>query len=162
VSTATFPTSFRSPTPAPVTARRLTLLPIQSHGSISLVLSSGSGTWVAAVYAYHRRAEATSLYAERDVEEHPALREALAPYFTYWERVRDVLVAGWGLHSAPHAPPAARLRAAIGHAISFSTWRSLVREQGIEDEGAVDLMAGMLRCLNVSTDEASERPLHGR
>ncbi|HEX8036802.1 MAG TPA: TetR/AcrR family transcriptional regulator [Ktedonobacterales bacterium] len=102
------------------------------------------------VYAYHRRTEAMSTHAERDIEEHPVLREVLAPYFTYWEQVRDVLAAAWRLQSTADAT---RLRAAIGHAISFSTWRSLVREHGLEDGEAVELMVSMLRCLCSSRDE---------
>lgn len=34
-----------------------------------------------------------------------------------------------------------RVEAAIGHAVTFATWRSLVREQGLEEAEAVELMA---------------------
>jgi len=33
-----------------------------------------------------------------------------------------------------------RGRAAIGHALAFATWRSLTREQGLDDTQAADLM----------------------
>jgi hypothetical protein len=33
----------------------------------------------------------------------------------------------------------------IGHALAFDTWRSLVREQGLSDAEAVELMAGLVR-----------------
>jgi hypothetical protein len=33
-----------------------------------------------------------------------------------------------------------RVKAALGHALAFETWRSLVREQGLDDADAVDLM----------------------
>lgn len=36
------------------------------------------------------------------------------------------------------------LEAAVGHAVAFETWRSLVREQGLSREEAVDLMAGFV------------------
>jgi hypothetical protein len=36
-----------------------------------------------------------------------------------------------------------RARAAIGHAVSFGTWRSLTREQGLSRAGAVGLMADL-------------------
>jgi hypothetical protein len=39
------------------------------------------------------------------------------------------------------------LLAALGHALDFQTWRSLVREQGLNDEQAVEVMMGMVRCL---------------
>jgi hypothetical protein len=32
------------------------------------------------------------------------------------------------------------VRAAIGHALAFSTWQSLAREQGLDDEHAAELM----------------------
>jgi hypothetical protein len=38
-----------------------------------------------------------------------------------------------------------RIKAAIAHAISFTTWRSLVRDQGLSDAEAVDLMLGLVR-----------------
>jgi AcrR family transcriptional regulator len=96
------------------------------------------------IYAFHRRTEQMSLHALHDMEEKPILREVLVPYFAYWEQVRDRLASAWEPKNAPHS---ARIRAAIGHAISFQTWRSLVREQGLEDGEAIELMASMLRCL---------------
>jgi AcrR family transcriptional regulator len=47
-----------------------------------------------------------------------------------------------------------RASAAIGHAIAFSTWRSLVREQGMTNAEAVDAMAGMV-------EQAGEPPANG-
>jgi AcrR family transcriptional regulator len=96
------------------------------------------------IYAFHRRTEQMSAHTVSGVEEVPALRDVLAPYFAYWEQVREVLAAAW----EPTNPECAkRIRAAVGHAISFQTWRSLAREQGLEDTEAVELMAGMVRCL---------------
>jgi AcrR family transcriptional regulator len=37
-----------------------------------------------------------------------------------------------------------RAEAAIGHAVAFATWRSLVREQGLTNADAVELMSGMV------------------
>jgi hypothetical protein len=37
--------------------------------------------------------------------------------------------------------------AAIGLALDFQTWRTLVRQQGLEEDRAVELMVGMVRCL---------------
>ncbi len=39
---------------------------------------------------------------------------------------------------------ARRLRAVAGHAVSFWTWRSLTRDQGLSDGEAVDAVVGML------------------
>jgi hypothetical protein len=81
--------------------------------------------------------------APRDLPELPALREALAPWFAHWARLQESLAAGW---------PGSRERrtliaAAVGHALAFSTWRSLVREQGLVDAQAVAAMVAMVRCL---------------
>ena len=35
-------------------------------------------------------------------------------------------------------------RAAIGHALEFETWRSLVRRQGLSRRAAVDLMVRLV------------------
>ena len=37
-------------------------------------------------------------------------------------------------------------RAAIGHALAFDTWRSLVREQGLSADEAVELIADLVDC----------------
>ena len=34
----------------------------------------------------------------------------------------------------------ARVRAAIGHALAFSTWSSLARDEGLDDDAAVEMM----------------------
>jgi hypothetical protein len=36
-------------------------------------------------------------------------------------------------------------RAAIGHAIAFSTWRSLCHDQGLAEDQAIDLMLATVR-----------------
>lgn len=96
------------------------------------------------IYDFHRRTEQMSIHALRDIEEVPVLREVLAPYFAYWGQVQAILATAWETEDSVCAT---RLRAAIGHAISFQTWRSLIREQGLEDADAIELMVGMVRCL---------------
>jgi AcrR family transcriptional regulator len=53
---------------------------------------------------------------------------------------RDVLAAPFG----GIARQRRRLRAVIGHATSFWTWRSLCVEQGLSDQDAVEAMTGMV------------------
>jgi hypothetical protein len=36
---------------------------------------------------------------------------------------------------------------ALGHALDFWTWRSLVHERGLTEEEAIELMVGMVSCL---------------
>jgi hypothetical protein len=55
----------------------------------------------------------------------------------------DVLATGWGVGDERLD----LLLGILGHALDFQTWRSLVRQQGLSDERAVEAMAGMVRCL---------------
>jgi AcrR family transcriptional regulator len=103
------------------------------------------------IYAYHRRTERMSLRAFQGMIDHPLLREVLAPQFAYWSEVRDVLSATWTAGGEPHP----ELRTAIGHAIGFMTWYSLVREQGLDDAQAIALMVGMLRSVECTVRAAS-------
>ena len=57
--------------------------------------------------------------------------------------MRYVLATGWGVADERLA----LLLAALGHAVDLRTWRSLVREQELDDEQAVELMVGMVLCL---------------
>jgi AcrR family transcriptional regulator len=95
------------------------------------------------VYAYHRRTEPMIANIIRDAPEKPLLLEIAQPYFQLWERMRDVLAVGWGVRGKRRE----LLLAAIGHALDFGTWRSLVRQQGLDDEQAVEVMVGTVRCL---------------
>ena len=71
----------------------------------------------------------------RDIPVVPALahqmEQGAIPYLE--PRRRDVLAGRRGRG-------ASATRAAIGHALAFDTWRSLVRAQGLSNKQAVDLM----------------------
>ena len=58
------------------------------------------------------------------------------PYYNHWRRAADVVAAAWRVRGRKRL----LLRSAIWHAIAFSTWRSLVRDQGLTDGQAVELM----------------------
>jgi AcrR family transcriptional regulator len=94
------------------------------------------------VYAYHRRTEPIFSNFFRDLPVKPILLEVGAPYLQLFERMRYVLATGWGVEDEHLA----LLLAALGHALDFQIWRSLVRQQGLDDEQAVELMAKMVRC----------------
>lgn len=91
------------------------------------------------IYAYHRRTEVMMARAVIDVPQMPVLREVLTPMFVFWGMVRDLLAEPWAGEEK-----AELFRAAIGHAIAFQTWQSLVRNEGIKDGEAVTLMVGMI------------------
>jgi hypothetical protein len=76
----------------------------------------------------------------RDVALVPALRESVEAFGLFYAAATDVLIAGRRERGARRR----RARAAIGHALAYETWRSLVRDQGLGREEAVELMAGLV------------------
>jgi AcrR family transcriptional regulator len=86
------------------------------------------------LYRHFRETAAMWSHVLRDAETSAVVREAAEPRFRYLQNVKTALGEGW---------PAARAHAAIGHAVQFSTWRSLAAE-GLSDAEAVELMIGMV------------------
>ncbi len=74
----------------------------------------------------------------RDLPAVPVLEEVLAPLFNGFVDAQTALADAW---PRPVSPV---LHAAIGHALAFSTWRSLACEHGLRDETAVDLLTAMV------------------
>lgn len=95
------------------------------------------------VYAYYGRTEPMLANVVRDAQVHPLTREMAEPFFQHFDRMRYVLATGWGIEEERLGS----LLAVLGHALDFQTWRSLVRQQGLREEQAVELMMGMVRCL---------------
>jgi AcrR family transcriptional regulator len=89
------------------------------------------------VYAYHRANEAMFSHVLADARDH----EVLKPYHAHWQGAADVLVAPWGLRGRARR----LLRAGIGLALSFDTWRTLVRDHGLTDSQAVDVALRLAR-----------------
>lgn len=91
------------------------------------------------LYAYFRRTEQMLENLFRD-EQLPLVRERFGAFREYFAMAQDTLMSGRGLRGAARR----RTRAAIGHAIAFSTWKSLVREQGLGDAEATTLMCALI------------------
>src|ERR687890_41809 len=77
------------------------------------------------VYAYYASNEALLTNVLRDTPLDPVLQENNVFLFRHWEA----------------------LLAFIALALDLQTWRTLVRQQGLDDDRAVELMVGMVRCL---------------
>jgi AcrR family transcriptional regulator len=93
------------------------------------------------IYAFYASTEGMMEHLLRDIPELPALAEVASPFMGYWERVVDTLTRGWNVRGAARR----RLRAALGHAVAFETWRSLVRRQELSQADAVELMVALAR-----------------
>lgn len=91
-------------------------------------------------YAYYGRTEAMVENVFRDAPLVPAMEKPIAMRLAYFEAFVEAVVAG--RPERGHARR--RVKAATAHALSFPTWRSLVREQGLGDDEAVALMAAMV------------------
>lgn len=107
-----------------------------------------------ALYTYYRRTEPVLTNVLRDAPRIPALAEELAEFPVYLEAMGALLAAGW----TPHGDPPL-LRAATGHALQFSTWRSLAGPGGLglSDEQAIELMSRLVCCAAGAGDPASRQ-----
>jgi AcrR family transcriptional regulator len=93
------------------------------------------------VYGYYERLEQLLEHVERDAPLMPVLAAVSEHRFQYVDEVRDLILQAWPAHGAART----RLRRAVGHALEFGTWQSLVRRQGCSTEEAVRLMVRLAR-----------------
>lgn len=102
---------------------------------------------LADLYGWYGETEEMLATGIRDIEHVPAgSREA---FFGYFQTVHAVLMVGCRERGRTRL----RVAGAIGHAINFHTWHSLVREQQLSVDEAITLMA--------STVNAAAQPTAG-
>ena len=95
------------------------------------------------VYAYYSGNEAMLSNVLRDAPLDPVAQENMVSFYQYWEAMRDALAEAFGASDERHEA----LLAAIVLALDFQTWHTLVRQQELNQDQAVGLMVGMVRCL---------------
>jgi len=95
------------------------------------------------VYSYFSGNEAMVSNVLRDAALDPIVRETMASFDQYWETVRDALAEAFGASGERHEA----LLGAIALAQDFQTWHTLVRQQELSQDRAIELMVGMVRCL---------------
>jgi AcrR family transcriptional regulator len=98
------------------------------------------GVALGELYAFYRQTELMLDNLFRDETTMPLVQERFAAFRGYLQAARDTLMAGRRLRGAARRPT----QAALGHAISFSTWKSLVREQQLADADAVILVRALV------------------
>jgi AcrR family transcriptional regulator len=91
------------------------------------------------LYAFYGRTELMLENLFRD-EGLPVVRERFGAFRDYFAAAQETLMAGRRLRGAAQR----RTSAAVGHAIAFSTWKSLVREQRLGDADATTLMRALV------------------
>ena len=72
-------------------------------------------------------------HALADARDHPVM----APYHEHWQHAADILTAPWRTRGSRRT----MLHAAIALALSFDTWRTLIREQRLTDEQAIEVVS---------------------
>jgi AcrR family transcriptional regulator len=92
------------------------------------------------LFAFYRQNENMLENLFRDELTVALVRERFAAFRGYLLTARDVLMRGRRLKGAARR----RTQAAIGHAITFSTWKSLVQEHGLTDADAAALLRSLV------------------
>jgi hypothetical protein len=93
-----------------------------------------------ALYHWCEQAEPMLSAVLRDIDAMPIITELQAGRLAYLARVEDGLASGWGVRGKA----ATRLRATIGLALDFFTWRTL-HGRGLAQGDAVAVMSSVVR-----------------
>jgi AcrR family transcriptional regulator len=92
------------------------------------------------LYAYYRRTEGMMENLLRDEATVPSVERTFRGFRDYLDAAAETLIGGRRVRGRARQ----RVRAAIGHALAFGTWRSLVREQELDDSQAAELMCRLV------------------
>jgi AcrR family transcriptional regulator len=104
------------------------------------------------LYAFYGRTQGMYSSLLRDEPFVPTVQRRLRDFHRYLNTIEDTLMAGRGLRGRALR----RTRGAIAHALAFTTWRSLVHEQRLDDEDAVALMRMLIEN---AAQASSKRPV---
>lgn len=92
------------------------------------------------LYAFFRTTEQMLDNLHRDEPIVPLVAQHFAGFRDFLVAAGETLMAGRDLRGAARR----RTRAALMHAVAFSTWKSLVREQALSERDAVALMRALV------------------
>jgi AcrR family transcriptional regulator len=106
------------------------------------------------LYAFYDRTGPMLENLFRDELTVPIVGDRFAAFRGYLSVARDTLIDGRELRGATGR----RTQAALGHAVAFSTWKSLVREQGLRVTAAVSLMATLVDAAGAPQPRSGRRP----
>jgi len=93
------------------------------------------------LFEYYAANENILVHVHHDAEHDPVVRAVSEPRRRYTAEAGSILARPWNVRGAKKR----KLRAAIAHAIAFSTWRSLVREEGLREREAITLLTSFVR-----------------
>jgi AcrR family transcriptional regulator len=109
---------------------------------------------LAELYPHYRRTEQMMTNILRDEQTMPIVAQLFTGYREYITAARETLMTGRHLRGAAHQ----RLLAATGHALAFTTWKSLATEQGLDDAQAADLMCRLVGASPTQPKSATNYP----
>jgi AcrR family transcriptional regulator len=95
---------------------------------------------LAELYGYYRRTAAMMDKLLRDAPVLPIVAELMDGYLQILDAAAAELMRGRGLRGRARE----RTRAAIDHALAFSTWQQFAVGQGLDDEAAAELMSRLV------------------
>jgi AcrR family transcriptional regulator len=91
------------------------------------------------LYRWYAQGESMLEKTTRDLALVPALRPSMEAFAGWVDQAADAIV-----RRRPERGARRRgVRAAVGHALAFTTWRSLVREQRLSQAKAIELMQAL-------------------
>jgi AcrR family transcriptional regulator len=105
------------------------------------------------LYTYYRRTQQMMENLHRDEATMPTVKQLFGGFRDYLAAARETLTNG---RQTPRETDQT-LRAAIGHALAFSTWRSLTQEQELDDDKAANLMCQLVTAAAPSTRHRQRR-----
>jgi AcrR family transcriptional regulator len=116
----------------------MALHPLPDLGRWAAVLDPDERLHVALteLYAFYADAEPMMSNLIRDVDVMEIVQRQFAAVRNYMQAAHETLMTG----RRGRGRPLQAARAAVGHALAFTTWRSLVREQGCPTGEAVEMM----------------------
>jgi AcrR family transcriptional regulator len=88
------------------------------------------------LYGWYERGDYMLEKTTRDVALVPALRPSMEAFRDWLDGAADAILRGRPERGARRR----RVRAAVGHALAFETWRSLARHQGMSQSETIELM----------------------
>lgn len=91
------------------------------------------------LYEWYEHGEYMLERTTRDVALVPALRPSMEVFRDWLDAAAEAILRGRPERGARRR----RVRAAVGHALAFETWRSLVRHQGMSRSETIDLMEAL-------------------
>jgi hypothetical protein len=91
------------------------------------------------LYDWYDRGDYMLENTTRDLALVPALRPSMDAFRGWLDGATDAILRGRPERGGRRR----RLRAALGHALAFETWRSLVRHQGMSQSETIELMEAL-------------------